>query len=504
MGVRVKQNAHLSKTFTAGCSSKGDGMSIIPALQFRRSISDGGKTSVKTQNDPDNDRIFLSDFKEKIYLQDKTKRRTGHCDINIGLTECQETMGKIMSKLEMDSKQKLSEYLTKARCKVKKHEHMQDITNSIERIETKSKPQNEDFHDNNSFATLHKGLKMYVHYRDSYQTNNKTEPIPREVLEDLLRIRVFPYSTPICFPMSDEMLRIASLSTFPRNIDISLIRLARAGFYITDRGNETKCYSCGVTYNNWNSGDNPMVVHRHISPKCDIVTQNVSSDNSSQRTNESRARNYSQETSTLNNRTIRPSNAMQNNNGQNATATHSSDQYNIRGLPSVGNNQQGISIGNNVTTNNSAGSTFNADGGTNDTERCSSQHKSTQIETSETSSSNHNSNFSSLGINIEKPRYPTYASLPVRISSYQSWPSYLDQTPRDMGMSGFFYAGYNDYARCFFCGGGLRNWEAGDNPWVEHARWFPQCAFLKQNKGEEFIKAVLKKQQDMVCTYNIV
>jgi hypothetical protein len=73
-----------------------------------------------------------------------------------------------------------------------------------------------------------------------------------------------------------------------------------------------------------------------------------------------------------------------------------------------------------------------------------------------------------------------------------------------MGMSGFFYAGYNDYARCFFCGGGLRNWEADDNPWVEHARWFPQCAFLKQNKGEEFIKAVLKKQQDMVCTYNIV
>jgi hypothetical protein len=86
----------------------------------------------------------------------------------------------------------------------------------------------------------------------------------------------------------------------------------------------------------------------------------------------------------------------------------------------------GISIGNNVTTNNSAGSTFNDDGGTNDTERCSSQHRSTQIETSETLSSNHNSKFSSLGINIEKPRYPNYASLPVRISSYQGWPSYLD------------------------------------------------------------------------------
>lgn len=480
MGFRVKQKLHSCKTFTYGSKSKGDVMPTFPST-LRRSISDGEKTSTKTHMDPDNNLIVLSVCGENIPLEDKSERRTGHCDINTDLTECPEEMAKDISKLGMDSKQTLSENLNKARCIANKQKHMQNITNSIERIKTKSR-----------------------HYCDSYQTDHRTEHKPREVLGDLLRIRVFPYSTPTSYPMSDEMLRIASLSTFPRNIDISLIRLARAGFYLTGHGSETKCHSCGVAYHNWHSGDNPMVVHRRISPECDIVTQSVSSDNSSQRTNESRARNYSHERSTVNNRTIHPSNAMQNNNGQNATATHSSDQYNIRGLPSVGNNQQEISIGNNVTTNNSAGSTFNADGGTNDTERCSSQHRSTQIEISETSSSNHNSNFSSLGINIEKPRYPTYASLPVRISSYQGWPSYLDQTPRDMGMSGFFYAGYNDYARCFFCGGGLRNWEAGDNPWVEHARWFPQCAFLKQNKGEEFIKTVLRKQQDMVCTCNIV
>ena len=503
MGFRVKQKLHSCKTFTYGSKSKGDVMSTFPST-LRRSISDGEKTSTKTHMDPDNNLIVLSVCGENIPLEDKSERRTGHCDINTDLTECLEEMAKVMSKLGMDSKQTLSENVNKARCIVNKQKHMQDITNSIERIKTKSRPQNEDFHDDNSFASLHKGLKMYLHYCDSYQTDHRTEHKPREVLGDLLRIRVFPYSTPISFPMSDEMLRIASLSTFPRNIDISLIRLARAGFYLTGHGSETKCHSCGVAYHNWHSGDNPMVVHRRISPECDIVTQSVSSDNSSLRTNELRDSNYLQERSTVNNRTIHPSNGMQNNNGQNATATHSSGQYNIPGLPSVGNNQQGISIGNNVTTNNSAGSTFNDDGGTNDTERCSSQHRSTQIETSETLSSNHNSKFSSLGINIEKPRYPNYASLPVRISSYQGWPSYLDQTPRDMGMSGFFYAGYNDYARCFFCGGGLRNWEAGDNPWVEHARWFPQCAFLKQNKGEEFIKAVLRKQQDMVCTCNIV
>ena len=502
MGVRVKQKVNYSKTFTAGSSSKRDVLSIIKALRYRRSISDGGKTSVKTQNDPDNE-----DFEEKMHLQDKTKRRTGHCDINIGLTEWQEEMAKIMSKLGIDSKQRLSEHLKKVRCIVKKQEHVQDITNSIERIETKSKPQNKDFHDDNSFASLHKELRMYLHYCNSYQTDHKTEHIPREVLGDLLRIRVFPFSTPTSYPMSDEMLRIASLSTFPRNIDISLIRLARAGFYFTGRGNETKCYSCGVAYHSWHSGDTPMVVHRRISPECDIVTQSVSSDNSPRTTNEPRDNNSLQETSTLNSQTPHPSIARDNSNnenGQNASATRSSDQYNIHRLPSVGNNQQEISFSNNDTPNNSAESTFYAEGSTNNTGTSSSQDRPTQNETSEISSSNRNSDFSSLGINIEKPRYPTYASPQVRISSYQGWPSYLDQTPRDMGMAGFFYAGYNDFTRCFFCGGGLRNWEAGDNPWVEHARWFPQCAFLKQNKGEQFIKAVLRKQHDMVCTCNIV
>lgn len=107
----------------------------------------------------------------------------------------------------------------------------------------------------------------------------------------------------------------------------------------------------------------------------------------------------------------------------------------------------------------------------------------------------HNTEFESLGICLEKPKYPKYASLPARISSFDGWPSYLDQTPSEMAMGGFMYAGYSDYARCFFCGGGLRNWEPGDDPWVEHARWFPKCIFLNQNKGENFIDAVQKKHK---------
>ena len=44
--------------------------------------------------------------------------------------------------------------------------------------------------------------------------------------------------------------------------------------------------------------------------------------------------------------------------------------------------------------------------------------------------------------------------------------------------------------KCFFCDGGLCNWEVNDEPWTEHARWFPDCGFVKQCKGMNFIKKV--------------
>jgi hypothetical protein len=59
-------------------------------------------------------------------------------------------------------------------------------------------------------------------------------------------------------------------------INISLIRLAQSGFYHTGQGRETKCYSCGVTYRDWTSSDNPMRVHRRISPSCSLVINNCS------------------------------------------------------------------------------------------------------------------------------------------------------------------------------------------------------------------------------------
>lgn len=74
-----------------------------------------------------------------------------------------------------------------------------------------------------------------------------------------------------------------------------------------------------------------------------------------------------------------------------------------------------------------------------------------------------------MGINFDRPKYPSYAILSERVKSFSDWPSSMTQTPREMALAGFFYAGYGDYTRCFFCGGGLRNWEAGDDPSVSQS-----------------------------------
>lgn len=89
-----------------------------------------------------------------------------------------------------------------------------------------------------------------------------------------------------------------------------------------------------------------------------------------------------------------------------------------------------------------------------------------------------------------EPRNPQYRKGSVRISSFSKWPRDLTQTPEELADAGFFYTGYNDIVRCYVCDGGLQKWSPEDNAWVEHARWFPHCAYVRQRKGQDFIELV--------------
>ncbi|CAM5095569.1 unnamed protein product [Natator depressus] len=89
-----------------------------------------------------------------------------------------------------------------------------------------------------------------------------------------------------------------------------------------------------------------------------------------------------------------------------------------------------------------------------------------------------------------QPEYPEMETEAMRLATFQSWPPYTELYPEQLARAGFFYTGQGDTVRCFYCDGSLRNWELGDDPWREHAKWFPRCEFLLQSRGRDFVSSI--------------
>lgn len=60
---------------------------------------------------------------------------------------------------------------------------------------------------------------------------------------------------------------------------------------------------------------------------------------------------------------------------------------------------------------------------------------------------------------------------------------------------GILPKGVGDIVQCYHWGGGVRNWERGDDPMLEHVRWFPHCEHIKPVKGKEYIAAVQRGEE---------
>lgn len=58
---------------------------------------------------------------------------------------------------------------------------------------------------------------------------------------------------------------------------------------------------------------------------------------------------------------------------------------------------------------------------------------------------------------------------------------------------GFFFTGHNDIVICYFCGLGLHQWLAGDDPKIAHARWSPDCRHLHYVVSAAFVDAIRRE-----------
>lgn len=105
-----------------------------------------------------------------------------------------------------------------------------------------------------------------------------------------------------------------------------------------------------------------------------------------------------------------------------------------------------------------------------------------------------------LGIHKSRgPSFPKYSTIEARLRSYENWPLSIKQRPDKLSEAGFYYTGKGDQTVCFHCGGGLKDWEESDEPWVEHALWFSKCTYLVLIKGKEFVDKVCGEKEALVA-----
>ncbi|XP_046370898.2 putative inhibitor of apoptosis [Haliotis rufescens] len=85
-----------------------------------------------------------------------------------------------------------------------------------------------------------------------------------------------------------------------------------------------------------------------------------------------------------------------------------------------------------------------------------------------------------------------YSTFTERLSTYRNWPHGRDVALlAAIARAGFFYEGYADTVRCFACLTALRDWEPGDDPWIEHVRWRPRCDYIEFVRGQRHRRAVV-------------
>lgn len=92
------------------------------------------------------------------------------------------------------------------------------------------------------------------------------------------------------------------------------------------------------------------------------------------------------------------------------------------------------------------------------------------------------------------PVHPRYATEIARLRTFEhTWPRALKQKPEQLADAGFFYTGLGDMTKCFYCDGGLKDWEDDDDPWQQHARWFDRCPYVHLVKGRDYVQQIVKE-----------
>ena len=90
------------------------------------------------------------------------------------------------------------------------------------------------------------------------------------------------------------------------------------------------------------------------------------------------------------------------------------------------------------------------------------------------------------------------ARLQTFLDNSSIWPAHrIRATPQQIVNAGMYYLGERDRVKCWYCNGGLQNWERNDDPMEEHAKWFPLCEFILQQKGPDYVHQMVLRNRGL-------
>uniref|UniRef100_H0WT66 Baculoviral IAP repeat containing 3 n=1 Tax=Otolemur garnettii TaxID=30611 RepID=H0WT66_OTOGA len=299
------------------------------------------------------------------------------------------------------------------------------------------------------------------------------------------------------YDFSCELYRMSTYSTFPAGVPVSERSLARAGFYYTGVNDKVKCFCCGLMLDNWKQGDNPTEKHKKLYPSCSFV-QNLSSRNHleaafqpafpSSVTSPTHSLLPSLENSGYFSGSYAsfPSSPVNSRVNQNLSALRTSPSHcsmNTEKARLLTYQMWPLTF---LSPRDLAKAGFYYIGPGDRVACFACGGKLSNWEPKDDAMSEHQKHFPNCPFVENRLRDTSRYAVSnlsmqthaARVKTFCNWPSSLLVHPERLASAGFYYMGHSDDVKCFCCDGGLRCWESGDDPWVEHAKWFPSCIVL--------------------------
>ncbi|KAJ7310497.1 hypothetical protein JRQ81_007419 [Phrynocephalus forsythii] len=322
--------------------------------------------------------------------------------------------------------------------------------------------------------------------------------------------------------LADEFSRQQTFATFPSDCPVSSSTLAQAGFFYTGEQDKVKCFRCHITIEGWRQGDSAVERHKTVSPDCTFINDvNL-------------GRNCMR--SPLSSNQLRRENCLAVNALQ-PDLGHSSDlhaDYLLRSRqvvdlsgslyprnPAMCDEEARLRSFQNwpsyapVAPNDLASAGLYYTGIGDEVECFCCGGKLKNWEPSDQAWSEHRRHFprcffvlgrdvGNIGIvpnqsgdanlnrgnlhNGSLPQNSSMADYETRIKTFATW-NYL-VSKEELARAGFYSIGNGDSVVCFHCGGGLQEWKDYEDPWEQHAKWFPGCKYLIEEKGQAFVNSI--------------